>query len=109
MSQNYDLDLIFEAIYGELHNLQASTSSSVTNSSAHIIDNVLRNLNTYLNENAPSTQLVEQTNEEKNKQNEIIMRLKNENKSLKDLVNDVNKKEVKHDAILILKLKIIKL
>jgi hypothetical protein len=92
--QNYDLDLIFEAINGELKNLQKSTSTATPASSAQIIESFFNNLNKFLNNYKEPGQLVDQINESKAKQDEIIRKLRAENKSLKDTVNDLNKKEV---------------
>ena len=98
MSQNYDLDLIFEAINGELLNLQTSTSTASPNSSAFIIDSFLKNLNTILNSYIEPTQVIEQLTKNEIKQNELIQKLKSEIKSLKDSANELNKKEKKQNG-----------
>ncbi len=88
------MDLIFEAINGELQNLQVSTSTQTSNTSAQIIENFFNNLNKFLNNHVEPIHIVEQINDSKLKQDEIIKKLKSENKNLKDLVSDLNRKEV---------------
>ena len=88
--------MIFEAINGELQNLQASTStSSSANSSAQIIESFFKSLNTFLENYSQPVDIIEQLNEASNKQTETIKKLKLEIKNLKDLISDLNNKKEK--------------
>lgn len=106
----HDLNLVLEAINGELLNLQASSSpvssSTMNFSSAQIIDIFLNKMDKTFADLLDPSSLVDYLTDIKSKHDEQLKEFNNENRQLQELVNDSKKKVINYLFLLILLLKI---